>query len=103
LAIQKLNEGPIKTVVTALLDRHGTEEVTEDDILFEIIKYQKLDDNNAKTVFNAMKKLGLENCKDPYHISSYLIWKFALMRNYYTKNEIDGFESKRKQRRGKLF
>ena len=107
MAVQKLNEQPIKTVITNLLIRHGKEPVVKDDIMFEIIKYQKLDQNNAEAFFQAMLKLGLGNAVEipgtsaEFPTTKFSISVYAIMRNYYTENEIDRFEDKRKQRRGK--
>ena len=103
----QLKEQPIKTVVTNLLLRHGKEPIVKDDIMFEIIKYQKLDQMNAETFWQAMLKLGLGNAVEipgmnaEIPTTKFSISVYAVMRNYYTENEIDRFENKRKQRRGK--
>ena len=92
MAIQRLNEQPIKTIVQQLLLWHD-KEVFKDEIMFEIIRYQKLDTNNAETIFSAMVKLGLDNCKLDL---KYFIDKFAMMRRYFTEAEIKQFEDHHK-------
>ena len=87
LSSQIINESPFKNLVEQILtNRHDSENLSKKDLLFEIIKWQKLDLKNAKTVFVAMEKLGLENC----HLGfDYDIQKFALMRNYFSESEIE--------------
>jgi len=96
LAVQKLNEAPIKSLVGDILTNHYDGEILEDELLQEIIKWQKLDLKNAKGVFNAMKVLGLDACKQNIR---YSISCFATMRNYFTEAEIKRMQDKSKRSR----
>ena len=95
LASQKLNEGPIKSIVREILTHHSDGEVDENELLREIIRWQKLDLKKAKDVFNAMKLLGLDVCKEGE--LRYSIPKFAFMRNYFTEAELKQFQDKAKR------
>ena len=89
---QTTNEQPIKTIVEQLLLWHD-KDIHKDEIIFEIIRYQKLDSINAETVFNAMVKLGLDSCKLGLN---YFIDKFAMMRRYFTEAQIKQFQDNHK-------
>ena len=100
-------EQPIKTVVTNLLQKHGSDGVVKDEIMSEIIRYQRLDQRNAETFWRAMLKLGLSNSVEipgtnaDFPTTKFSISNYAVMRGYYTPNEIDRFEKKRKQTRNR--
>jgi len=108
LASKTVNEQPIKTVVGEILkNRSFADDVRKDDIIFEIIKWQKLDRINAETVFRAMLKLGLDSCTnspslDPYNstfdgVIQYDICKFAVMRNYFTEKQVKRMQDQAKK------
>jgi len=112
LAVQKLNENPIKTVVELILkNRSYADDVRKDDIIFEIIKWQRLDRKNAEPVFQAMLKLGLDSCTnspslDPNDsrfdgVIQYNVCKFAVMRNYFTEKQVKQFQDRAKRPRNR--
>ena len=103
-----VSEQPIKTIVGEILKNQSfADDVRKDDIIFEIIKWQKLDRINAETVFRAMLKLGLDSCTnspslDPYNsmfdgVIQYNVCKFTVMRNYFTEKEVKQFQDKAKR------
>ena len=107
MAVQKLNQQPIKTVVELILkNRSFADDVRKDDIIFEIIKWQRLDRKNAEPVFQAMLKLGLDSCTDSPSLDPnnsmfdgvihYNVCKFAVMRNYFTEKQVKQFQSQAK-------
>lgn len=105
---QSVNESPIKTVIINLLSKHGKDEVTKDEIMIEIVKFQRLDEKNAEMFWQAMSKLGLGICveipgtnpQSPF--TKFSLVKFALMRNYLTEAEIKNIIEKQKLDRGRL-
>ena len=108
MAVQKLNENPIKAVVELILkNKSSADDVLKDDIFFEIIKWQKLDRTNAEPVFQAMLKLGLDSCTnspslDPYNsmfdgVIQYNVCKFAVMRNYFTEKQVKQIQDQAKK------
>lgn len=97
MSSQIVNEAPLKHLVEQIIINHG-DDVFEDEILFEIIKWQKLDLKNAKSVLRVMNVLGLEVCKVPP--LRYSVERFGLMRNYFTKAEIKNLNTKHKHQRG---
>lgn len=87
MSSQISDETPLKNLIEIILtNRSNSNELFDFDVMFEILKWQKLDIKSAKTVFTALVKLGLETCRLGSH---YDIQKFALMRNYFTESEID--------------
>ena len=84
---QITNETPFKNLVEIIITNNSrSDDLFKDDLMFEIIKWQKMDIASANTVFNAMVKLGLEAC----HLGhGYNMEKFALMRNYFSEAEIE--------------
>ena len=112
MAVQKLNESPIKTVVELILkNRSFADDVRKEDIIFEIIKWQRLDRKNAEPVFQAMLKLGLDNCINHPGMDVndsrfdgvivYDICKFAVMRNYFTEKEVKRMQDQAKKPRNR--
>ena len=112
MAIQKLNESPIKIIVELILkNRSFADDVRKDDIIFEIIKWQKLDRKNAEPVFQAMLKLGLDTCTNSPSLNPndsrfdgiivYDICKFAVMRNYFTEKEVKRMQDQAKKPRNR--
>lgn len=99
MATEIVNETPIKHLVEQAIINQG-DVVDENTLLQEIVRWQKLDANSAEAVFKAMKTLGLEFCKtDRIH---YSIHRFALMRGYFTLDEIEDLVTIRQNTGGHL-
>ena len=99
MAVQKFKEQPIKTVVTDLVFKHGKDGIKKDEIMQEIIKFQKLDQNNAEMFFQAMLKLGLGTCRtipglDLNPLTEFCVADFAIMRGYLTSKQVDSIAKK---------
>ena len=96
---QITNETPFKNLVEIIITNNDrSDDLFKDDLMFEIIKWQKMDIASADTVFNAMVKLGLEACHPGL---GYNMEKFALMRNYFSEAEIDRMTKQTKGSRRK--
>ena len=108
MSSQSVSESPIKTVIKNLLLKHGDDEVKKDEIMIEIIKFQRLDKNNAEMFWQAMLKLGLGTCVEipgtnpQIPIAKFSMVRFALMRNYLTEIEIKNILKQQKLVRGRL-
>lgn len=62
---------------------------SEDEILYEAIKLEKCDMNQARKFFQEMMDLGLGLCDDENHdYDRYNLLKFCIMRGYVTKEEL---------------
>jgi len=99
LAVQKFNESPIKTVITDLVLKHGKDGIKKDEIMREIIKFQRLDQQHAETFWQALLKLGLGTCRtipgiELNPLTEFCISDFAIMRGYLTSKQVHSIAKK---------
>ncbi len=99
---ENIDENEIKELIRYELHEKRTVMISENDLLYDLIKITRCDYNHAKNVFGKMKILGVDLCRDnnPYNVfnrDEIILFKFAVLRGYLSVKELAEIQKKKEE------